>query len=288
MFLIAIENIKTGDKVISTNSDTFETAHKTVLETYIRKVNKLVYLTIAGALIITTVDHPFYVRNQDFVSASELQVGYETVNSNGDVLLVEDIKIKDNLTPTTVYNFQVVDFHTYHVSKFGVLVHNADYNQSPKEVISERTKELDKQEHPTKNKQISAKEKTKLKTKLNDRTITKDEYKRLKWNEKISQKRQNGVNNFWEQERTRLQNGENGTRNWTSQQKIDILNGGRPKYNGQTLRGHHSYSVSKYPNLADKGEVVFPATQNEHFNGWHGRNYKNSLPGEPINTIIDF
>ena len=127
MFLIAIENIKAGDKVISTNSDTFETAQKTVLETYIRKVNKLVYLTIAGALIITTVDHPFYVRNQDFVSASELQVGYETINSNGEVLLVEDIKIEFADKPVTVYNFQVEDFHTYYVGNICVLVHNAEY-----------------------------------------------------------------------------------------------------------------------------------------------------------------
>ena len=132
MGLVAIENIKAGDKVISTNSDTFETAHKTVLETYIRKVNKLVYLTIAGALIITTVDHPFYVRNQDFVSASELQVGYETINSNGEVLLVEDIKIEFADKPVTVYNFQVEDFHTYYVGDICVLVHNAsDTYQRP-------------------------------------------------------------------------------------------------------------------------------------------------------------
>ena len=34
--MVAIENIKAGDKVISTNHETFETAEKTVLETYIR------------------------------------------------------------------------------------------------------------------------------------------------------------------------------------------------------------------------------------------------------------
>lgn len=104
----------------------------------------------------------------------------------------------------------------------------------------------------------------------------------------MSTKRQNDVNKFWEQERTRLQNGENGTRNWSPQQKADILNGKRPTYNGKTIQGHHSYSVSKYPHLADKGEVIYPATANEHLNGWHGGNYKNSLPGEPIKTILDF
>jgi len=34
--LVAIENIKAGDKVIATNPETFEVAEKTVLETYVR------------------------------------------------------------------------------------------------------------------------------------------------------------------------------------------------------------------------------------------------------------
>ena len=54
------------------------------------------------------------------------------------------------------------------------------------------------------------------------------------------------------------------------------------------MQGHHSYSVSKYPHLADCGEVIFPTTRNEHLNGWHGGNYKNSMPGEPIFSIMDF
>ena len=39
--LIAIENIKAGDRVTSTNSDTFEVTEKTVLETYIRETTEL-------------------------------------------------------------------------------------------------------------------------------------------------------------------------------------------------------------------------------------------------------
>ncbi|WP_195617547.1 hypothetical protein [Clostridium paraputrificum] len=37
--------------------------------------------------------------------------------------------------------------------------------------------------------------------------------------------------------------------------------------------------------LADKGEVIYPATFNEHLNKWHGRNYRNSNPGSPINPL---
>ena len=39
-----------------------KTSPKTVLETYIREVTTLVHLTVNGEEIITTVDHPFYVK----------------------------------------------------------------------------------------------------------------------------------------------------------------------------------------------------------------------------------
>ena len=286
--LVAIENIKAGDKVISTDPETFETAEKTVLETYIRKDPKLIHLVINGEEIVTTVDHPFYVKNQGFIKAGELIVGDELLDVNGNVLLVEKFNVELTDEPVTVYNFQVEGFHTYHVGCFYVLVHNADYNQSPKEIMAERTKGLDTREHPSKYKQISAKEKSRLESKVRDRTITKDEYKKLEWNKKISAKRQDAVNEFWDQEQIRLQKGENGTRNWSPQQKADILNGKRPTYNGKTIQGHHTYSVSKYPHLSGNSEVIYPATFNEPLKGWPGGNFRNSLPGEPIKTIIDF
>ena len=286
--MVAIEKIKSGDKVISTDPETMETSPKTVLETYIREVTTLVHLTVNNEEIVTTVDHPFYVKNQGFIKAGELIVGDELLDVNGNVLLVEKFNVELTDEPVTVYNFQVEGFHTYHVGCFYVLVHNADYNQSPKEIMAEHTKGLDTREHPSKYKQISAKEKSRLESKVRDRTITKDEYKKLEWNKKISARRQDAVNEFWDQEQIRLQKGENGTRNWSPQQKADILNGKRPTYNGKTIQGHHTYSVSKYPHLSGNSEVIYPATFNEHLKGWHGGNFRNSLPGEPIKTIIDF
>ena len=76
--------------------------------------------------IITTVDHPFYVKNQGFVKAGELIVGDELLDVNGNVLLVENFDVELTEEPTKVYNFQVEVFHTYHVGELGVLVHNAE------------------------------------------------------------------------------------------------------------------------------------------------------------------
>ena len=65
----AIEDIKQGDMVLSADVDTLQTGYKQVLETYIRKVNKLLHLTINGETIISTVDHPFYAKGMGFVNA---------------------------------------------------------------------------------------------------------------------------------------------------------------------------------------------------------------------------
>ena len=84
---------------------------------------------INGEEIVTTVDHPFYVKNQGFIKAGELAVGDELLDSNKNILLVENFDVELTDKPVKVYNFQVEDFHTYHVSGLGVLVHNAgDYS----------------------------------------------------------------------------------------------------------------------------------------------------------------
>ena len=126
MGLIEIENIKAGDKVISTDPETMETAEKTVLETYIREVDKLVHLTIDGEEIITTFDHPFYVRERGFVIACEIWVGAQLLDVNNNILIVENTRLELVKNPVKVYNFQVEDFHTYHVGENGVWVHNSN------------------------------------------------------------------------------------------------------------------------------------------------------------------
>lgn len=127
--LVAIECIRAGDRVISTDPDTMERAEKTVLETYVRETNEVVHLTINGEVITSTLDHPFYVQDAGFVSAGDLYIGDKLLDAEGNTLLVEDMKAEKLSEPVKVYNFQVEEFHTYHITKSSVLVHNADdYN----------------------------------------------------------------------------------------------------------------------------------------------------------------
>ena len=78
---------------------------------------------INGEEIVTTETHPFFVKNQGFIKAGELVIGYELLNSNCNVLLVENFDIELTEKPVTVYYFQVEDFHTYLVGGFRILVH---------------------------------------------------------------------------------------------------------------------------------------------------------------------
>ena len=124
--------------------------------------------------------------------------------------------------------------------------------------------------------------------KIDNRTITKQEYADYIQNRKFAKRRDKGVKEFWYQERQRILNNETPTRDWNQEQLNDILEGKKPKVNGEIVQGHRSYSASQYPHLANKGEIIFPVTPNEHLKGWHGGNWENSLPGKPINPINDF
>ena len=84
--LVAIENIKPGDMVYAADAETLEVSTKQVLETYIRETSSLVHLTINGENIISTYDHPYYVKDKGFVSAGALWIGAELIDKDGNVV----------------------------------------------------------------------------------------------------------------------------------------------------------------------------------------------------------
>ena len=149
-------------------------------------------------------------------------------------------------------------------------------------------KNLDNREHPTKYKQLGSKKLKVLREKVQDRTITKEEYKRLNWQNRLTARRNEAVKDFWEREKFLIQNNLPSTRNWSAKQRLDILNGKKPKFNGKAMSSHHTYSVARYPHLANRMDLIFPATYYEHIYGWHGGNTRKSLPGMPIKIISEF
>ena len=124
--VVAIEMIKAGDLVYAADADTLEVSLKPVLETYIRETSDLVHITVNGEEIVSTFDHPYYVKGKGFVNAVDLCIGSELIDKSGNVLVVEQI-FRERLDNESekVYNFKVDTNHTYYVGKNHILVHNA-------------------------------------------------------------------------------------------------------------------------------------------------------------------
>ena len=146
---------------------------------------------------------------------------------------------------------------------------------------------FDTRAHPTKYKQLSSKKLKALREKEAARTLTKAEYKHKEWQRRLSIRRRAGIDAFWERERELIDKKLPTTRKWSAEQRDDILNNKRPKFKGVTMQSHHTYSVAQYPHLANIGSLIYPATQYEHHKRWHGGNYKNSLPGKPVDNHVN-
>ena len=86
-------------------------------------------LQIAGRVIKTTGEHPFYVKDRGWVACHELLVGDLLASENCGWLPVE--RSLDTGEWVTLYNFRVADSHTYFMGSdewgFSVWVHNVCY-----------------------------------------------------------------------------------------------------------------------------------------------------------------
>lgn len=127
-----IEEIEVGDKVVSKDPATGKEVLQEVDETYVRQTERLVKLTVAGSVLSTTGEHPFWVDGRGWVDAGDLAVGDVLVTPEGTTA-VEEIEVETTDGPVTVYNFRVPGLHNYYAlaGDTPVLVHNADYSFTP-------------------------------------------------------------------------------------------------------------------------------------------------------------
>jgi RHS repeat-associated protein len=142
-----IDDVRTGDKIISTDPKTGRTAVKTVTAEILGKgLKKLVRITLsveAGdngytSTIIATNGHLFWVPSiAAWVDATNLIAGEELRTPTGELIRITEVHRWSE--PATVHNLTVADFHTYYVlaGATPVLVHNDggepvtdDFNQA--------------------------------------------------------------------------------------------------------------------------------------------------------------
>ena len=86
---------------------------------------------MSGETIVSTYDHPYYVKGKNFVNACDLWIGAELVDNNGRIHQVEQLYREESKEePIVVFNFKVNDFSTYYVGLNTIWVHNLDCGQT--------------------------------------------------------------------------------------------------------------------------------------------------------------
>jgi hypothetical protein len=122
--LVAIERIKAGDRVISTNTETQESGEKAVLKTFSNVSNELVHVFVNDEEIVATPSHLFYDTYKGWTPAANLTSDSVLRLADASSVRVDKTFFDSIETPVEVFNFQVADWHTYHVGTLGLLVHN--------------------------------------------------------------------------------------------------------------------------------------------------------------------
>ncbi|WP_296517797.1 DUF637 domain-containing protein [Acinetobacter oleivorans] len=119
-----------GDELIWSRNDlTLEYGYKPVIAKNITHNQPIFEVVVQNALGVTetlktTEEHPFWVKNIGWQKASILSEGMTLLDRDNNELTVISQKLLAKLD--TVYNIEVKDYHTYHVGKLGVWVHNSN------------------------------------------------------------------------------------------------------------------------------------------------------------------
>jgi hypothetical protein len=135
--LKAIEAIQVGDLVASKNKTTGILEYKPVVQLFKNTNKTLLQVHLfdhqgQSETLRVTPEHPFWVVNKGWVSASQLHIDDAIASISKHNLIVQSIETLAGKHDT--YNFEVADFHTYFVGKQGAWVHNTGCAINPKSV----------------------------------------------------------------------------------------------------------------------------------------------------------
>jgi RHS repeat-associated protein len=127
--LIPIEQVVAGDEVLSRDMLTGEQTWQKVLIAYNSQHRDAIGLKVSASdsgdaeNIVTTSEHPFFVRGQGWTIGAMLRVGDLVESASGNVVRISGIE--QLAAEQLAYNMQVAQFHTYFVGRQQLWVHNA-------------------------------------------------------------------------------------------------------------------------------------------------------------------
>lgn len=124
-----IEDVKLGEKLWAKNTKTGEKGWKPVTKVFIEPEREIFEISLVAddgfiQKIEATDDHPFFVVGKGWKQTVELEKG-ELIETDGFGPL-KVINVIDEKRLALTYNFTISEFHTYHVTKKNVLVHNCN------------------------------------------------------------------------------------------------------------------------------------------------------------------
>jgi len=112
----AVEKVKAGDKVVGYDPETGAFMTQTVLDTWSTMTPQILNIN-DGALRVTLVDQPLYVKNTNGIAAwlkdpMELQAGWMLYcPETGGWVVIDSLVVEDE--KTKVYDFLTDGFQTY-------------------------------------------------------------------------------------------------------------------------------------------------------------------------------
>ena len=116
---------QSGTEVANYVYDAWGNIHSETGDTTIRNLNPFRYCSyVYDEEIVTTDEHPFWVIGKGWVAARDLLSEDILYLQDGKRVEITDVFKEDLTKATTVYNFEVEDWHTYFVSSSKILVHN--------------------------------------------------------------------------------------------------------------------------------------------------------------------
>ncbi len=118
----AIQNIRVGDRVWARNLTTGSSQLRRVTGLFHKTADRLLTVTVAGAAIRVTPQHPFFAVDKGWTDAGHLEVGDRLLARDGRTMAVT--RITSQAVRTTVYNFEVEGDHNYYITTAQLLVHN--------------------------------------------------------------------------------------------------------------------------------------------------------------------
>ncbi len=121
---VSIEEIEVGTMVLAYNEETGEIGYYPVTDLISHIDMEVIYLTIEGEVVVSTVDHPFYTGSGEWIDAGLLQPGAEIRTAEWDIGSVESVYTVTQ--PQQMYNFTVGHAHTYFIGYKQWLVHNSN------------------------------------------------------------------------------------------------------------------------------------------------------------------